>query len=74
MSDVRNGEQKEQKKLYSEIFYGDQKLHKCFSSFVIEGTSLLSCSYIGELRNGRKFKFENKLFVVFILTLRRILF
>ena len=33
----------------------------------IRGTSLLTCSYIGELRNGRKFKWENKPFIAFIL-------
>ena len=31
MSEVRNGEQKEQKYLYSEIFYGGQKVHKYFT-------------------------------------------
>ena len=52
--------------IYSEIFYGGQKLHKYFSSLLIRGTSLLICLYIGELRNGRKFKCENKPFIVFI--------
>ena len=65
---------KEQKYLYSEIFYGNQKLHKYFSSSLIRGTSLLTCSYIGELRDGRKLKCENKPFIVFILILRRVLF
>ena len=74
MSKVRNGEQKEQKYLYFEIFYGGQKLHKCFSSLLIKDTSLLTCSYIGELRNGRKFKCENEPFIVFILILKRVLF
>ena len=37
------------------------------------GTSLLTYSYIGELRNGQKFKCENKPFIVFILILRRVL-
>ena len=70
---VRNDEQKEQKYLYSKIFYGGQKLHKYFSSLRVRGTSLLTCSYIGELRNGRKFKCENEPFFVFILTLRKVL-
>ena len=70
----RNGEQKEHKYSYSEIFYDDQKLHKYFSSLLAKGTSLLTCLYIGELRNGQKFKRENKPFIVFILILRRILF
>ena len=59
---------------YSEIFYGGPKLHKYFSSFLIRGTSLLTYSYIGELRNGRKFKCGNKPFIVFILILRRFRF
>ena len=72
MSEVRNGKQKEQK--YSEIFYGGQKLHKYFSSLSIRGTSLLTCLYIGDLRNGQKFKREKKLFIVFILILKRVSF
>ena len=60
--------------LYSEMFSGDQKLHKSFSSLRVGGTSLLTCSYIGELRNGRKFKCENKPFMVFILILRKLFF
>ena len=74
MREVRNGEQKEQKYryLYSGIFNGGQKLHKYFSSLLIRGTSLLTCSYIGELRNGWKFKYENKLFIIFILVVRRV--
>ena len=75
MSEVRNGEQKGQKYLYSEIFYyGGQKLYKYFSYLLTRGTSLLTCSYIGELRNGLEFKCENKPFIVFILILRRVLF
>ena len=54
MSEVRNGEQREHKYLYSEIFYDGQKLHKYFSSLRVRGTSLLTCSYIGELRSGQK--------------------
>ena len=45
---------KEQKYLYSKIFYGGQKLHKYFSSLRVRGTSLFTCWYIGELRNGQK--------------------
>ena len=60
MNEVRNGEQKEQKCLYFEICYGCQKLHKYFRSLLIKDTHLLTCSYIGELRDGRKFKCENK--------------
>ena len=75
MNEVRNDEPKEQKYLYFEIFYGGQKLHKYFRTFVIKDiTSLLTCSYIGKLRNGRKFKCENKRFIVFILVFRRVLF
>ena len=37
-------------------------------------TSLLTCSYIGELLNDRKLKCENLLFIVFILIVRRVLF
>ena len=51
------------------------ELHnKYFSSLWVRGTSLLTCSYIGEVRNGREFKCENKPFIVFILILRRVLF
>ena len=71
---VRKGEQKEHKYLYCEICYGCQKLHTYFRSLVVNGTSLLTRSYIGELRNGRKFKCENKPFIIFILILKRVLF
>ena len=64
MNEVRNGEQKEKKYLYSEIFYGGQKLHTDFRSLVIKYTPLLTCLYIGELRNGRNFKCEDKPFIV----------
>ena len=50
------------------------KLHKYFSSLRIRGTSLLTGLCICELRNGRKLKYENKPFFVFILILRRVLF
>ena len=43
------------------------------SSLRVKGMSLLTCSYIGERRDGRKFKCENKPFIVFILILRRVL-
>ena len=43
MKEVRNGEQKEKKYLYFEIFYGGQKLHKYFRSLLIKDTSLLTC-------------------------------
>ena len=43
MNEVRNGERKEQKHLYFELFYGGQKLHKYFCSFLIKDTSLLTC-------------------------------
>ena len=59
--------------LCSEIFYGSQKLHTYFCSLRVRGTSLLIYSCIGELRNGRKFKYENKPFIVLIITLRRVL-
>ena len=65
MNEVRNGEQKEQRYLYFEIFYGGQKLHKYFSSLLIKDMSLLTCYYIGELLDGRKFKCENKPFISF---------
>ena len=70
MSEVNNGEETEHTYSYSEIFCGGQKLHKCFSFILIEGKFLLTCSHIGELRNGRKFKCENRTFIVFILILR----
>ena len=74
MSEVRFGEQKKQKYLYSKIFLGGQKVHKHFSSLRVRDTSLLIGLYIGELRNGRKFKCENGPFIVFILILRGVLF
>ena len=52
-------------------------IRSCINNLVplrVRGTSLLTCSYIGETRNDRKFKRENKPFIVFILTLRRVLF
>ena len=74
MNEVRNGERKEQKHLYFEIFCDGQKLHKYFRSLLIKDTSLLTCEYIGELRNGRKLECESKpAFIVFILILRRVL-
>ena len=60
--------------LYFKIFYGGQKLHKCCSYLLIKDTSLSTCSYIGELRNGWKIKCENKPFIVFILISIRVLF
>ena len=57
--------------LYFKSFYGGQKLHKSFRSLLIKDTSLLICSYIGELRNSRKFEREDKPFIVFILTLEQ---
>ena len=74
MSGVRNGEQKKQKYVLSEIFYGGQKLHKYFSSSLIRDKSLLACSYIGEERNVRKFTYKNKPSIVFVLILRKVLF
>ena len=43
MNEVRNGEQKEQKYIYFEMFYSGQKLHKYFRSLLIRDTSLLTC-------------------------------
>ena len=43
MNEVRNGEQKEHKYLYFEIFYGGQRLHEYFRSLLIKDTSLLTC-------------------------------
>ena len=43
MNVVRNGEQKEHKYLYFEIFYGGQKLHIFFRSLLIKDTSLSTC-------------------------------
>ena len=74
MSEVGNGEQKEQTYLYCKLFRGGEKLHKCFSSLLIRGTSLLTCSYIGGLRNGRKIKCENKPFIIYILILEEACF
>ena len=47
------------------------KLRKYFTSVLIKDTSLLTCSYTGELRNDRKFKSENKPFIAFILVLKK---
>ena len=69
MSEVRNGKQKGHKYLYSEIFYGGHKLHKYLCYLRVRGTSLLTYSHIGELRNGRKFKCANEPLIVFILML-----
>ena len=44
-----------------------------YGSLLIEYTSLLTCSCIGEVRNGLKFKCENKPSIVFVLTLMRVL-
>ena len=74
MGEVCNDERKEYKYLYSEIFYGSQKLHKYCNYLRVRGTSALICLYIGELRNGRKSKWENKPLIVFILILRRACF
>ena len=62
MSEVRNGEQKQQN-LFSICFYGGQKLHNYFSYLLVKDASLLTRLYIGELRNGRKFKGKNKPFL-----------
>ena len=49
-----------------------RKLLKYFRSWLIKDTPLLTCLNIGELRNGRKFKCENKHFSsIFILILRK---
>ena len=71
--EVRNEEQKEHKYLYSDVFDGGQKMDKKNSSSRVGGTSLFTCTYIGGLRNGQKFKCENKSFIVFILILSRVL-
>ena len=63
-----------QKYLYPEMYYGGQKLHKYFSPLLVKYTSLLTCSYVGELRNGRKFKCDSEPFIVFIFILRRVSF
>ena len=47
---------------------------KYFRFLLIIDKSMLTCSYIGELRNGRKFKCDNKLFSVFVLIFKRVLF
>ena len=52
------------------------EVRDCMNIFVlygVRGTSLLTCWYIGELRNGRKLKCENELSIVLILILRRVL-
>ena len=43
------------KYLYLDMLYGGQKFRKYFSSLRIRGAFLLTGSYIGELRNDRKF-------------------
>ena len=48
MNEVRNGEQKEQKFLYFEIFYGGQKLHKYFRSLLIKYVSSFEIFYGGQ--------------------------
>ena len=73
MSEVHNGEQEGHNYLYSEIFYGVQKLNKYFCPLRVIGTSLLTHSYIGEQGNGRNFKCGDKRFIVWILILRRVL-
>ena len=52
--------------VYTETFYGGQKLYTYFCTLRVIGMSLLTCSYVGELRNGQKLKCENELFTVFI--------
>ena len=76
MCEVRNGENKGHRYLHPEIFYGGQKLRKyvCSLRVTVEVSPLLICSYIGELRNGRKFKCENEPFIVLIFILRRVLY
>ena len=63
MRDVRNGEQKEHKYLYSEIFYGGQKLHKyfCFSRGPPNG---MNPSYISQ-----QFNWLHHLIIVFYVHL-----
>ena len=46
----------------------------CINIIIFTSTSLSTWSYIGELRNGRKFKCENKPFIVFISILKIFLF
>ena len=49
--------------LYFEIFKYSTAVRNCikyFSYLLIRGKFLLTCSYIDELRNGRKFKCEDK--------------
>ena len=53
------------------MLYGDQNLRKYFTSILNKDKSLLACSYIGKLRNGRKIECDNKPFIVFILILKR---
>ena len=50
-------------------------VRNCINIFVLYRLeiSLLTCSYIGELRNGQKFKCENEPFILLILTLTRVL-
>ena len=46
----------------------------CYLRVTVEVSPLLTCSYIGELRNGRKIKCENRPFIVFIFIFRRVLY
>ena len=64
---LRDGEQKEHTILYSKIYHGGQILPNYLGPNYL---GLLTCSYIGELRTGRKLKCDNEPFVVFILFLR----
>ena len=44
-------------------------IRKCINILVLYGLEVRLCftySYISELRNGQKFKFENKPFIIFI--------
>ena len=50
LSEVRNGEQNGHKYLYSEIFYGGQKLHKYFCTLRGRDTELTRTVYTYILR------------------------
>ena len=60
--------------IYIPLFF--MAVRNCINIFVLDGfrgTFLLTCSYIGELRNGWKIKCEKEPFIVFVLVLSRVL-
>ena len=66
IEDDESGPQRRAKE--TNIFYGGQKLHVAYFSALLKKytSSLLTCSYIGQLRsNSQKFICENEPFILF---------